>query len=98
LLFKLKLTQVNTDNIDEPASRTSIESYNAAADRRCDAETCSILHPRPQVLALVTSLNEVKVQWRSQDFKLGYSYFHVNKKNQLFLTVMSENTTKYEPI
>jgi len=37
-------------------------------------------------------------QWRSQDSKLGYSYLHVNKKNQLFLTAMSENTTKYEPI
>jgi len=37
-------------------------------------------------------------QWRSQDSKFGYSYFHVNKKNKLFLTAMSENTTKYEPI
>jgi hypothetical protein len=35
-------------------------------------------------------------QWRSQDSKVGYSYFHINKKKiSYFLTVIGENTIKY---
>lgn len=41
--LKSKLTQVDTDSVDEPGSRASVESHDAAADGRGDAEACPVL-------------------------------------------------------
>ena len=82
-VVKYNLLTAASVSVSAPEAASSILGHK----RGCMLLVC-VLHVATSVLdclySLLISSILVPDQWRSQDSKLGYSYFHVNKKISCF--------------